>query len=93
MATVTKSIDGIERITLRVEVRMSRTDLVETLAEIATGMSGAELTDMPTHKALALVRDQLSADAYEGHDSDISPSRREYEWAERQVARFWNAAA
>lgn len=85
---VTPSMDGIDRITLRVEVRLSRRDIVETLAEIAAGTE--EFDDLPTAKALALVRTQLSTDAYQGRDSDITPATRHYEWAEQQVARFWN---
>ena len=86
---VTMSRDGVERITLRVEFRMSRDDMVTALAGFAVGLRDAELDDLPPREALTIVRRLLSADAGLVRDYNVSESPRERAWAERQVARFW----
>lgn len=90
---VSASRDGVERITIRVEFRMSRDDMVTALAGFAIGLQSAELGDLPSREALNIVRRLLRADATLVRDYDISASPREREWAERQVSRFWPSDA
>lgn len=93
LINVTMSRDGVERVTLRVEFRMSREDMVTALAGFAIGTSDDELADLSPREALTIVRRLLGTDAELVRDYDISASPRERSWAERQVARFWSSDA